>query len=811
MATAGPSGSPSLLHNQVNTLRLIRLLNEAATDALRRLFSSIHPPTAVSGILNSHAIKTKITHLLHSRVLNTSQWHKLYPPTGTPDVKTFDVSLLFSLLRNICGLKSATDPIWTSYPLSLDRSDEANVARVRWYRNEVIHGCTGGVDDHTFATYWADLANALKDLGTAQSELDALEKGALDVEKFQAVLLEWRAEEEDLRTGVRDVKGDTEEIIDSLKGLLQTVTNLPNKLEETAAKLQESVKKQLKVELANQPNSDPREGSDEKDFSALRKLVRINFRGDVDFHSRRWHPGTREWIFSEVDEWLNSNTSGSRVLVITGSPGMGKTVIAAQLSKRMERSGNLAAFHFCHHGNSRHNNPKLMLQSLACSLCDVLPEYKQALAQQLLYNVGLDFSLDEMTVEELFTLLLQEPLNAISEPSKSYLGIIDAVDEAEHSSRNELLDAIAAEFGKLPVWLKFLITTRSDIKAVEKLQHLLPLQIQPQSTENMNDMYLYLKEKLQPHIVEDDLEASLAWVMENSSGLMLHAYYLVDFIVKQRTKLSYQVVRSSFPKGISSVYEKYVRRLQKELGVDENNLCNLLASIVAAKEPLHISLVPRILGLKTNSRAALGKVRKAVESISILLPVKDDRIYVFHKSFVDWLQDSKVYKEHDFSITEKDGHQVLADVCSDCFQSLKICVKSRSSSYAELSQKPTDPVVEYVCIYGIHHMLKAVNAVPEILKLADSVHDLEVMFGRLKLSNTCSVHHLIEDCLVLLDELRDLHCPGEVASLENVIEVLRKEATLIEKNSDVLFSSFVNKANGQEVSFAAKRLLSRVI
>ncbi|MFZ9292463.1 MAG: hypothetical protein ACO26C_08015, partial [Ilumatobacteraceae bacterium] len=64
-------------------------------------------------------------------------------------------------------------------------------------------------------------------------------------------------------------------------------------------------------------------------------------------------PGTREWLFAEVDEWMalaaasGSGPGGGRrkVLVIEGGPGVGKSCFAAQLAAR--RPDEIRAVFFC--------------------------------------------------------------------------------------------------------------------------------------------------------------------------------------------------------------------------------------------------------------------------------------------------------------------------------------------------------------------------------------------------------------------------------------------------------------------------------
>ena len=89
--------------------------------------------------------------LLHRRILNGHQWDKLFPPGGTsPDSNTFDITLLFLLLTNICGLSPPLTG-WHSKPPPSDTSREANLARIKFFRNQLYgHVAATSVDTPTF-------------------------------------------------------------------------------------------------------------------------------------------------------------------------------------------------------------------------------------------------------------------------------------------------------------------------------------------------------------------------------------------------------------------------------------------------------------------------------------------------------------------------------------------------------------------------------------------------------------------------------------------------------------------------------------
>ena len=177
MAAAAPSPLASSVE-KTNGAKLSRLLIDGGTTVLRKIFDGHHPPANL--IIDLNANYSILNNLLRRRVLNGHQWDKLFPPGGVaPDSKIFDITLLFLLLTNICGLTPPPSG-WHTEPLPSDTSHEANLARVKIYSNIVYgHVSTTGVDTPTFSALWTEISGVLVSLGLGRAEVDRLkaEKG----------------------------------------------------------------------------------------------------------------------------------------------------------------------------------------------------------------------------------------------------------------------------------------------------------------------------------------------------------------------------------------------------------------------------------------------------------------------------------------------------------------------------------------------------------------------------------------------------------------------------------------------------------
>jgi len=143
---------------KANFQRLTRLLMCGGVRMLREKFDSIHPPTDLPLTLDDSATRDS----LKTAKLFKAQWDCLYPSPGTFGKSTdFDITLIFRLFRTICNL---TEPVtkWDNPPSSTDHSLEADLVRIKEYRNSVHgHSSTMEITGFEFRHLWKEISEAL--------------------------------------------------------------------------------------------------------------------------------------------------------------------------------------------------------------------------------------------------------------------------------------------------------------------------------------------------------------------------------------------------------------------------------------------------------------------------------------------------------------------------------------------------------------------------------------------------------------------------------------------------------------------------
>ena len=834
MATAAPSPLVSSVE-KTNGAKLSRLLIDGGTTVLRKIFDGHHPPANL--IIDLNANYSILNNLLSRRVLNGHQWDKLFPPGGVaPDSKTFDITLLFLLLTNICGLTPPPSG-WHTEPLPSDTSHEANLARVKFYRNILYgHVTTTGVDTPTFSALWTEISGVLVSLGLGQAEVDRLKAEKGGEQDYIDVLIEWADSEEDIKSqlknihqshskthqaveDVRQAQEKTQKIVEELnktqaetrqniegvqqtmKEVLQTQLKTQHTIEEVRhenAKNVDEVAEGLK-EVKETVESLQEKRDQEKADEVLTNLAKSEFRGDIEYHLQRFQEGTRRWVFDRVQNWLDDRSSQNRVMVISGNAGMGKSVIAAVICKRMQEAGRLSGSHFCQYNNVRYCKPRLMIQSLACHLSNALPEYKRALVEQLSRNLGTD--LNNMGVEELFALLFKEPLSAVGDPGRNMLMVIDGLDESEYQGRNELLDVIANQFCKLPIWIRFLVTTRPALNITETLKHLKPFELEYNDGKNIEDVRVFFQKGLENVVKLRNLDEYVRKLVLKSEGLMLYAHFLVLLITENPSIFHEGDLDDSLPLGISSFYHSYFKRLECELCEDlhikEEHFVNLLSAVAASREPLPVGFVSKVLVPGTDPPLARRKVVRSLSSVSALLPIRDDCLHVIHKSVKDWLTDVSCYGEHEFIVDENEGHRILAALCTDELENMK------RKGVHNLQFSATE---RYALYHGAHHMLhegdkREPHKLDELTKAY--IVDLEIVYAKTCVNSTIAAEDLV---WLKRQESFKLLSKDNQSFLDTLLFLLRKNLRLLTDTPRSFLQTMLNQG-GKVLTVEASNLL----
>ncbi|CAG2227896.1 unnamed protein product [Mytilus edulis] len=138
------------------------LLTGISPSAVRVSFDKeFHPSCLETSIKKEY---NTLFDLKKKRSINTEQWKLLFPSGGNPKSTSFDVPLMITLLRNLAKLTPPTCG-YDHLPLSTDTTPTADLARIKYYRNELAHNKTAKIKSEFFATAWDNISEAVTRLG----------------------------------------------------------------------------------------------------------------------------------------------------------------------------------------------------------------------------------------------------------------------------------------------------------------------------------------------------------------------------------------------------------------------------------------------------------------------------------------------------------------------------------------------------------------------------------------------------------------------------------------------------------------------
>ncbi|XP_046857554.1 uncharacterized protein LOC124450948 [Xenia sp. Carnegie-2017] len=653
---------PQKLKFEENGSRLSKLLVNKGTQALKITLRSIInlQSSNLEDELNDPSTKSKLTPLKF-KVISKEQWNLLYPSTGSPDIEHFDISLLTVLLRNICCL-TAPHGGWNNLPSSSDTSISANIARIKFYRNKVYgHISTTSVDDSEFECSWQEISKALVGLGIQQTEIDELKKAPLTTDEaiYIEMLKEWYKKEEQLI----DV---SEKIKEYVKVMNRNVVEMKQLLQG-------------------------------KTYSVIEKLGKCNFNGLIKDLNKKYLEGTRQWLFEELGIWFNDRSEdASNVMILIAGPGVGKSVFAAEVCRRYSEKKKLAACHFCRYNRSDERNPRMLLESVASSICDTISDFKCKLNEELQRNHSYEL------VTDAFRVLLNNPLHSL-EDHEPMLLVIDALDESQVDGKSELLELIVEEFDRLPKWIKIFITSRPELPVQKELKEMNPVEIttHPRDKNNEKDLHKYLIHQLNIRVPKHLFV--LSSLVEKCEGSFLYAYHAQLSLKKEKIDLTYENIRQLIPSGLSGVYTKQFKRVKELLTkksprnsiISETTFMQFLELLAASREFLPLNLVLSYLGFSADIKFEVRS--KIFELLSQILPVYDDCLTVYHKSLIDWLK-SDGYEQHEFTVDPKNGHKFLWHACEKVFKQIK--------SMNIFKDQMNTTMIKYALKNGVHHMIE---------------------------------------------------------------------------------------------------------
>jgi len=360
----------------------------------------------------------------------------------------------------------------------------------------------------------------------------------------------------------------------------------------------------------------------------------------------------RDWLFDEMREWIQQPQS--RLLLVTGDAGVGKSAIAAQMTARLSVRG----VHFCSASNTPSCRPEAWLASVVYQLAAQYESYRSEITP--LGRPDWD-----APPTALFRSLVSDPLLLHRDELREeepWVFVIDGLDEAVAKTGFALPDLLADSIQRMPDWLRLVVTSRPD-QAVEARFSVEGATIKPinsQAKENRKDLSDYIYQHLEGLVEQGVITAPSPEVLgklgDLSSGSFLVAKMYLDALSDPDPECRLRLDEiGEMPRKLNGLYHRMFRTRFRSRESYEAELAPLVDCLAVAPVPVPENLLLAASGL--DARTA----RKALRSLSQFLNRTGEGVRVFHQTLAEWLMDPDASAE--FCAEPSEGDRRLGDAC----------------------------------------------------------------------------------------------------------------------------------------------------
>lgn len=347
----------------------------------------------------------------------------------------------------------------------------------------------------------------------------------------------------------------------------------------------------------------------------------------------------RRWLFDDFKRWITDSDAG-RVYFLTGSPGIGKTAIAVNFIQTCE---NVMAFHLFHRGHSEKTSTRRVICSLAYQIAQQLPDYRQRLL-----TIDLALELDRCNDVALFDVLLSTPLLSCQVPQTPKLILIDALDEAGDNLSVPFAGFLSRTIGKLPNWIRIVITSRPVESVLYPLQQFSPYFITADSADNLADLNEYVDKRLRK--IYGDIAPDGSAIVKRSEGIFLYAKYVFDELLPTSAS---DFDENALPQGIGAIYYNFFLEHYCDLPNYRSNIRPILEVISAQVEPFTLDMLSTCIGVESDCLEDFVSVFH-----SFFFLDAEQKIRPYHSSIVEWLSNKRLSGQ--FAVNTKKGTDVIA-------------------------------------------------------------------------------------------------------------------------------------------------------
>ncbi|KAF5346093.1 hypothetical protein D9756_010814 [Leucocoprinus leucothites] len=371
----------------------------------------------------------------------------------------------------------------------------------------------------------------------------------------------------------------------------------------------------------------------------------------------RCHPGTREHYIEHITSWAwNKGGQRTRVLLMTGAAGVGKSAIAQSCTEAVgEKLG--AAFFFSR--SNGHNDPKYLFTSIAYQLATRNLTYATILDDQL----RRDPTIVTKSIGQQFHQLIVAPLKEMTYQGHGMddlLVVVDGLDECSNSQRQrEIAEIIttSAYDQTTPLLWAFFSRPGPQIVAAFNSPHAVSSSTRielPVSRDSDPEIFNYLRGELKKISEEHTLpvswpsEGELQTLVDLAAGLFIYAVTVVRFVGAYDSISPPDNIRAIIALNNSNApTDDSLESPLSELDIFYSHIMESIPTkVLPSIQRILLATTAFVGGKKAPQNASLlglseAQFRGAYRWLyAVLMPLDSDLcIRFYHSSFMEFLQD----------------------------------------------------------------------------------------------------------------------------------------------------------------------------
>jgi len=432
--------------------------------------------------------------------------------------------------------------------------------------------------------------------------------------------------------------------------------------------------------------------------------------------------GTRHDILQQIESEIK-NTNGRNVIWIRGSPGVGKSALAASITKRLQDQKRHVTWFRFDRTESTTITTNALWRVVARDLAYWYPSIRQQLAQ--------GNTLSSSNIDHLFKTLIEEPLSTFDHDPHEQLPVIviDALDECgglRHDSigrkdHEGLLRTLQhwAQKDHLKKF-KLIITSRPEDRITQTFPDSISTHVNIPSGKDVkpgdsasNDIRAFLKKQFEVTNMGDAwVNEALYYLVPCAAGMFIWATTVAGFLQKN-PKQRFDILKTrEHERGadrfeeLYSLYSTVIRTSFHNLEEEEiKAITSVIGATIFAKQPLDDTMLMKLPGVDT-----LKFIRDGLVSVIDSGPI----LRFHHRSFEDFLLSSffRRYLPNLSGVQDRSLHErQLAVLCLTTMVSSELHfnmsdLKSSSRNNRSIPTTVKSPLISYSSQFWADHLVQ---------------------------------------------------------------------------------------------------------